>query len=56
MPPPSVNAFPRQGARKHARPHERMLKMHLVNPAHQCKIGSTNRSGQVVHRTAADVQ
>jgi hypothetical protein len=50
------HALSPQQAAQHARTHERVFQVQLVNPAHQRQIGIADRSRQVVHTAPTDVQ
>ena len=51
-----VEALPRQLVAQHARTHEGMLQVQLINPAHERQIGCADRTGQVIDRTPTDVE
>jgi hypothetical protein len=54
--PPDVNALKAQLIAQHARTHEGVLQVELVDLEHQCQIGLADRPGQVVHRAPAHAQ
>ena len=56
MTPTNMNALSGQLVAQHARTHERMFQMQLVNAAHEGQIGGAHRLGQVVHRAPADLE
>ena len=45
-----MDALAVQLVAQHARSHEGMFQMQLVDPAHERKVGRTDRLGQVVDR------
>ena len=56
VPPPGMDAVAVQLVAQHARAHEGVFQVQLVEPAHEGQIGRTHRPGQVVDRAPADVQ
>jgi len=51
---PNVNILASQLITQHACTHERVLQVQHINAAHECQIGITGRSRQVIHRAPAD--
>lgn len=56
MAPAHRDVFALELAAQHARAHEGVLQMQLVDAAHQRQLGLAGRPGQVVDRAPADAQ
>jgi hypothetical protein len=56
MTPTNLSVLSGQWVAQHARTHERMRQVQLVDAAHGCQVCGTDWLGHVVHRASADLE